>query len=175
MEHPEIASTLMRAELFEGLDPRVVDHVAGIADERSIPPGQHIFFEGDIATEFYVVSSGSVRVYIPSRGEELNAAIVREGQMFGEGGLLDGGPRVASALALEPTALLAVPRAPWLALMASEPALALRVFSAFGAALRRYVGHMLESLFLDVEVPEGPPLPGEEWPGSHEPGIPPTG
>ena len=165
----------MRAELFDGLDPRVVDHVAGIADWRSIPPGQHIFFEGDIATEFYVVSSGSVRVYIPSSGEELSAAIVREGQMFGEGGMLDGGPRLASALALEPTTLLAVPRAPWFALMESEPALAFRVFSAFGAALRRYVGHMLESLFLDVEVLESPPLPGEDWPGSRDPGVPPTG
>jgi CRP-like cAMP-binding protein len=163
VEHPEIAATLMRAELFDGLDPGVVDHVAAIAERRSIPPGQHVFFEGDIATEFYVVSTGSVRIYIPSRGEELHAAIVRDGQMFGEGGLLDGGPRVASALALEPTTLLVVPRAPWLALIESEPALALRVFSAFGAALRKYVGHMLESLFLDVDVPDAPPRPGEEW------------
>ena len=166
MEHPEIAATLMCAELFEGLDPRVIDHVAGIADRRSIPPGQHVFFEGDIATEFYVVESGCVRVYIPSRGDELDAATVRDGQMFGEGGLLDGGPRLASALALEPTTLLAVRREPWLAVMRSEPALALRVFSAFGAALRRYVGHMVESLFLDVEVPDAPPPPGEQWPGS---------
>ncbi|HEY6567686.1 MAG TPA: cyclic nucleotide-binding domain-containing protein [Actinomycetota bacterium] len=166
MEHPETAATLMRAELFEGLDPRVVDQVAGIAERRSIPAGQHVFFEGDIATEFYVVASGSVRVYIPSRGEELNAAIVRDGQMFGEGGLLDGGPRVASALALEPTTLLAVRREPWLALTRSEPTLALRVFSAFGAALRSYVGHMVDSLFLDVEIPDAPPPSGEEWPAS---------
>ena len=166
MKQPEIAATLMGAEVFEGLDPRVVRQVAGIAYWRSIPPGQHVFFEGDIATEFYVVSSGSVRVYIPSHGDELNAAIVREGQMFGEGGMLDGGPRVASALALDPTTLLVVPRAPWFALIESEPALALRVFSAFGSALRRYVGHVLESLFLDVEVPEAPPLQSEEWPGS---------
>ena len=75
--------------------------------------------------------------------------------------MLDGGPREASALALEPTTLLVVPRAPWFALIESEPALALRVFSAFGAALRRYVGHVLESLFLDVEVPEAPPLQSE--------------
>jgi len=164
MEHPEVTATLMRAEFFAGLDPRIVDHVAGIIDERSIPPGQHIFFEGDIATEFYVVASGSVRVYIPSRGEEVDAALVREGQMFGEGGMLDGGPRLASALAIGPTTLLAFPRAPWFALMGTEPALALRVSSAFGAALRRYVGHMLESLFLDIEVPDAPPPPGEEWP-----------
>ena len=161
MEHPEIAATLMRAELFDGLDPGVVDHVAAIAERRSIPPGQHVFFEGDIATEFYVVSVAPARE-TPGR-EELNAAIVRDGKMFGEGGLLDGGPRVASALALEPTTLLVVPRAPWLALIEREPALALRVFSAFGAALRKYVGHMLESLFLDVEVPDAPPRPGEEW------------
>ena len=153
MKQPEIAATLMGAEVFEGLDPRVVSHVAGIAYWRSIPPGQHVFF-------------GSVRVYLPSRGDELNTAIVREGQMFGEGGMLDGGPRVASALALVPTTLLVVPRAPWFALIEREPALALRVFSAFGAALRRYVGHVLESLFLDVEVPEAPPLQSEEWPGS---------
>ena len=166
MEHPEIVATLMRAELFHGLDPRVVDHVAGIIDERSIPPGQHVFFEGDIATEFYLVSSGSVRVYIPSRSEELNAAIVRGGQMFGEGGMLDGGPRVASALALEPTTLLAIPRAPWFALIETDPTLALRVFTVFGAAIRRYLAHMLEFLFLEIDVPEAPPSSDEDPPGS---------
>jgi CRP/FNR family transcriptional regulator, cyclic AMP receptor protein len=166
VEHPEIVATLMRAELFRGLDPRAVGHVAGIADERSIPPGQHVFFEGDIATEFYLVSSGSVRIYIPSRGEELNAAIVRAGQMFGEGGMLDGGPRVASAMALEPTTLLAIPRGPWFALIQTDPTLTLQVFTVFGAAIRRYLAHMLDFLFLDVEVPEAPPSPGEDPPGS---------
>ena len=34
-----------------------------------------------------------------------------EGQMFGEGGMLDGGPRVASAVALDPSTVLAIPRA----------------------------------------------------------------
>ena len=171
MEHPEVVAALMGTELFRGLDPRVVGNVAAIIDERTIPPGQHVFFEGDIATEFYLASSGSVRVYIPSHGEELDAAIVRGGQMFGEGGMLDGGPRLASAMALEPTTLLAVPREPWFALIETDPTLALRVFTAFGAAIRRYLAHMLEFLFLEVDVPES--LPSARGispaPGSHRP------
>ena len=74
--------------------------------------------------------------------------------------MFDGGPRLASALAIEPTVLLAVPRAAWFALLADEDDLVRRTFTALGGSLRRYVEYALDLLFLDVDVPETPPGDG---------------
>jgi CRP/FNR family transcriptional regulator len=136
------------------LHPSVIAAVAGIAEDRFSPPGQHFFFQGDLATEFFVCRSGRIRVYVPGPGDELGMGIVTDGRMFGEGGLIDGGPRVASAVALDPSTALAIPRDAWLRLLVQVPDLAQRVLLALGASVRRY---MSEVLFLDVEVPEFPP------------------
>jgi CRP/FNR family transcriptional regulator, cyclic AMP receptor protein len=165
MDRASVVATLAETQLLRDVDPRTLELVASIAEERVIPPGQHVFFVGDLATEFYVVAEGAVRVYMPARGDELDIAIVHPGDLFGEGALLDGGPRLASALALEPTVLLVVPRAAWFKLLDAEGDLARQTFSAIGGSLRRYVGYALDLLFLDIEVPDAPP--GEEPAGPH--------
>jgi len=160
MEREDIVADLSRTQLFKGLDLSDLIAVAEIVDERSSPPGQHIFFQGDIATEFYVVSTGRVRVYVPGARGELEMGIVSDGQMFGEGGMLDGGTRVASAVSLEPTTLLAIPRGEWLYLMEEFPNVGRRVLVALGASFRRYTDDAMDLLFLDVEIPEYPPDEG---------------
>jgi CRP/FNR family transcriptional regulator len=154
VDQEQIVAALQRNELFRGLHPSVIAAVAGIAEDRFSPPGQHFFFQGDLATEFFVCRSGRIRVYVPGPGDELDMGIVTDGRMFGEGGLIDGGPRVASAVALDPSTALAIPRDAWLRLLVQVPDLAQRVLLALGASVRRY---MSEVLFLDVEVPEFPP------------------
>jgi CRP/FNR family transcriptional regulator len=154
VDQEQIVAALQRNELFRGLHPSVIAAVAGIAEDRFSPPGQHFFFQGDLATEFFVCRSGRIRVYVPGPGDELGMGIVTDGRMFGEGGLIDGGPRVASAVALDPSTALAIPRDAWLRLLVQVPDLAQRVLLALGASVRRY---MSEVLFLDVEVPEFPP------------------
>jgi CRP-like cAMP-binding protein len=136
------------------MDLRDLDRVAGIVEERKISPGQHVYFEGDIATEFYVVASGRVRVYIPSPGGEIDTAIVQSGRMFGEVAMLDGGPRLASALALQPTTLLVIPRDPWMALIELDVVLPRRVFTALGIAARAHVSHAIETFFISADIPD---------------------
>ena len=88
MDREQIAAVLQQAHLFRGADRSDLECVAEIVDVVSAPPGQHIFFHGDIATEFFVLAGGKVRIYIPGRGGELDLGIVEDGQMFGEGGLV---------------------------------------------------------------------------------------
>jgi CRP/FNR family transcriptional regulator/CRP/FNR family cyclic AMP-dependent transcriptional regulator len=102
------------------------------------------------------VAAGRVRIFIPTADDQIDAAIVRPGEMFGEGAILDGGPRLASATTLEPTTLLVIRREPWLALIDRDDVLARRVLVAVGASFRRYVRHTVEHLFLDVDIPDYP-------------------
>jgi len=162
MDLATTAAVLSATPLFRDVHPSVLSHVAAVADERSIPPGQHVFFEGDLATEFYVVAHGAIRVFVPAQDEELDLGLVRAGRMFGEGGLLDGGPRLASALAVEPTVLLAIPRDAWLELL-DHGDLSRRTLAAIGGSLRHYAHHAVDLLFVDMEIPDVPP--GEGVPG----------
>ena len=152
-------SVLSATPLFRDVHPSVLSHVAVVAEERSIPAGQYVFFEGDIATEFFVVAHGAIRLFVPAHDEELDLGIARDGRMFGEGGLLDGGPRLASALAVEPTVLLAIPRDAWLGLLHNGD-LSQRTLAAIGGSLRHYAHHAVDLLFLDVQIPDAPPGEG---------------
>ena len=157
MDREHIVAVLRETHFFRGADPSDLASVAEIVDEWSSPPGQHIFFQGDIATEFFVVAQGKVRVYIPGHGDELDLGIVGDGQMFGEGGLLDGGPRVASAIALEPSTILRIPRDQWLLVIDEIPEFTRRMLFAIGASVRQYTSHAIDFLFLNVEIPSFPP------------------
>lgn len=157
VDRDQVVAVLRETHLFRNAVPSDLESAAEIVDEVSSPPGQHIFFQGDIATEFFVLAQGKVRIYIPGHGDELDLGIVDDGQMFGEGGLLDGGPRVASAVTLEPSTLLRFPRDQWLLVMDEIPSFGQRMFSAIGASLRQYTSHAIDSLFLNVEIPSFPP------------------
>ena len=157
MDREQIAAVLQETHLFRSTDPSDLECVVEIVEEVSAPPGQHIFFHGDIATEFFVVADGKVRIYIPGRGGELDLGIVEDGQMFGEGGLFDGGPRVASAIALEPSTILRIPRDEWLLVIDEIPEFTRRMLFAIGASVRQYMSDAIDFLFLDVEIPSFPP------------------
>ena len=76
--------------------------MAAIVEDVSSQPGRHIFFQGDIATEFLVVAQGNVRVYIPGQATSSTPASWVTARCSARGACLDGGPRGASAIALEP-------------------------------------------------------------------------
>jgi CRP/FNR family transcriptional regulator len=160
MEPSEVVVSLARTELFRGVDAKLVDRVGFLAETRQAPAGQHLFFEGDLATEFFVLVQGRVRIYIPSHGDEVDVALATPGDLFGEGAIFDGGPRLVSALALEPTTVLTIARTAWLAQLDADPELARRVLTVLGSSLRRYVGHALDCLFLQIDVPDEPPASG---------------
>ena len=160
MDSEQLVAELRRADLFQAMDQADLSAVAAIAEERFSPPGQHFFFEGDIATEFFLVCSGKVRVYVPGHGDELEVGMVGGGELFGEGGMLDGGPRVASAVAIEPSTVLAIPRPGWLDIVQHRNDVCDQMLIALGASFRRYAGHAIDLLFLDVDIPDFPPDDG---------------
>lgn len=73
--------------------------------------GQMIFARGDMADQIHMVASGQIRLAIgTSAGRELSFQIVSRGELFGEIGVLDGRPRSAEAIAIEPAVTYALDR-----------------------------------------------------------------
>ncbi len=83
--------------------------------------------EEDVSDSFYVILSGRVKVYgSADDGREVVYTTQGAGEFFGEM-TLDGGPRSASVMTLEPTTCAVVPGAEVRQFMAEHPDFALHV------------------------------------------------
>lgn len=73
-------------------------------------PGSQIFHEGEEGDCAYVVEKGRVEISVRRGGVKTIISTIRPGDIFGEMAIIDGAPRTASAMALEPTTLTVVTR-----------------------------------------------------------------
>src|SRR5262245_1220925 len=84
--------------------------------------GNVIVSEGDDADAFYVIVSGSARVVKRGEGgDEVSLHVLRQGDFFGEIGLLDESVRVATVRAREPVHALRLERGVFRALVRRVP------------------------------------------------------
>ncbi len=67
---------------------------------RPFAQGEFLFREGEPATEAYLVHEGRVRLLKRVRMVERSLSVLKAGDLFGEGALLDGAMRASTAVAL---------------------------------------------------------------------------
>jgi CRP/FNR family transcriptional regulator, cyclic AMP receptor protein len=146
------AGVLARTELFREIDEatrrRIAEHVA----ERVVEPGQCVFVQDEPGDRMYVLAEGAVKLFVASR----NGGIVelvrhRPPATFGEVALLDGGPRSASAEAVERSTLLVVTRAELLHLLRAEDRVAEALLRTLGTIVRRTTRQVSDLVFLDLQ------------------------
>jgi CRP/FNR family transcriptional regulator, cyclic AMP receptor protein len=115
---------LREIPLFEGLSDAGLERLAACAAELETEPGQILALEGDPGSGMFVVLDGTVSVEM--RGG-FHTELER-GNFFGEVALLvPDASRVARVRAATRVRCLTVPRDDFLALVESEPSLALRM------------------------------------------------
>jgi CRP-like cAMP-binding protein len=149
---PAIAPAVLRScALFAQMDDAALAAVARLLRTRRFRRNEVVFHAGDPGDSLFVVASGSVKIVLASPdGEEAIIATLRPGDFFGELSVLDGAERSATAVALEPTVLDSLPRAPFLELVDTQPGLRLALLAGLAAALRRLTRHAEELHFLDL-------------------------
>jgi CRP/FNR family transcriptional regulator, cyclic AMP receptor protein len=146
------AGVLARTELFGGIDEaarrRIAEHVA----ERVVERGQCVFTQDEPGDRMYVLADGAVKLFVASRdGGIVELVRHRPPATFGEVALLDGGPRSASAAAVERSTLLVVTRAELLHLLRAEDQVAGALLSTLGAMVRRTTRQVSDLVFLDLQ------------------------
>ncbi|MAI62167.1 MAG: hypothetical protein CBB87_06700 [Micavibrio sp. TMED27] len=75
---------------------------------KEFEAGQEILKHGQNASCAYMIKSGSVRVFVSEGSREVELALLKEGQIFGETAILDGGVYGANISAVEDTELLVI-------------------------------------------------------------------
>lgn len=151
VEARSLSDALAAVPFFAGLDPAVIDGLGRGMRTRRFRRAEVIFHLGDPGDALFVVLSGAIKIVLPSdTGDEAILATLRPGDVFGELALLDGAPRSATAIALEPTETFVLPRERFRQLIADEPAIRDALLAALAAELRRLTNHVEELHFLDI-------------------------
>ena len=148
-----IANTLQSCQLFGGLPPSDLDQIATITVVKPLEKDEYLFHEGDPARGLYIVQRGSVNVHrVNAAGKEQIIHIFRTGESFAEVALATERGYPAEARALEPTQVLLVQKEGILALLRSQPELALRMLGSMSSHLRVLVGQLEDLTLKDVET-----------------------
>jgi CRP/FNR family transcriptional regulator, cyclic AMP receptor protein len=146
------ASLLGRVEPFRGLDERSRLAMAQQAARRVVDRGQMVFWQDDPGEAMFVLVEGAVKLVVCSRDGDLIELHRHDAPaVFGELAVLDGGPRSASAEAVERSTLIVITRTELLALIRSEEQVAEALLRNLGAIVRRTTRQVSDLAFLSLQ------------------------
>ncbi len=151
MDQARIIQSLRESCLFERADEVALDDIARQLQRRRFRRHEIIFHQGDPGDSLHIVSSGAIKIVLPSlEGEEAIIATLRSGDFFGELALLDGAPRSATAVAVEPSETWTFSRELLRSLLERDASLRDSLLAGVARELRRITGHVQELHFLDL-------------------------
>ena len=143
---------LRSTSLFEGLTPEEIKAVSGLIFEKKFGKGETIFFEGDDADGFYLVSSGQIKVFkMNPMGKEHILHIFGPGEPVGEVPVFSKQPFPATAEAIIKSTTYFFPRKDFVSLIEQNPSIALNMLAVLSRRLRQFATQ-IENLSLK-EVP----------------------
>jgi CRP/FNR family cyclic AMP-dependent transcriptional regulator len=147
-----IASLLAEVEPFGELDEGTRLDVAGRAGRRVVERGQVICWQGEPGESMFVLLNGAVKLVVRSKDGELVELVRHQPPAsFGELAVLDGGPRSATAEAVERSTLLVVTRAELLRLLRSDEQVAEALLRSLGRMVRRTTHQVTDLAFLSLQ------------------------
>jgi len=116
------ADVLRRMTIFRRLSGEDRQRLAAAAATRSYDKGALLFSEGDPSEVLYTVVSGRVKVFKTTpRGTDVILELFGPGDPVGAVAVYESRPYPATAVALEPTRCLAIPRQAFFALLEAHP------------------------------------------------------
>ncbi|MGB2715832.1 MAG: Crp/Fnr family transcriptional regulator [Vicinamibacterales bacterium] len=120
----DVVDLLRKTPVFRTLSPIDRETVARVTSVRSYSKGHTIFEEGEPSDAFYTIASGRVKIFkmLPS-GKDLILEVFGTGDPLGAVAAYDGRPFPASAVAIEDTTCLVIPRPDFFKLLEQHPTL----------------------------------------------------
>jgi CRP/FNR family cyclic AMP-dependent transcriptional regulator len=140
----------MKAAAVEVLPDALLGEIAQRAPTRTFLRNAIILTEGDDTDTLYVLLSGRAKVFVADdEGHELHLHQIGPGEYFGDV-TLDGGPRSASVMALEPCRCAVVKREELARFMTGHPEFALHITRKLAHRVRALTSGMRDLALMDV-------------------------
>jgi CRP-like cAMP-binding protein len=140
-----IDEVLRRSTIFRRLSADDRQRLAAVAQSRAYEKGQVLFSEGDAPDSLLLVVTGRVKIYkMTARGTDVILEIFGPGDPVGAAAVYEGRPYPASAMALEPTTCVVVPRQAYFALLEAHPSLVRGLLSGLSLRLVELTNRLAE-------------------------------
>ena len=153
--NPEYLKMLQGLPLFAEFNEKEMEGALDLMDTVEYPVGECIVKQDEQGDCMYVLVKGSARVVHRRNGKEIELAVLKVGDFFGELALVDSGPRSADVVTLTPCTMLSIERAALRAIAGVYPKAAFKLLIALGRALvqrmRRGNQKYIDSLLTGTE------------------------
>jgi len=142
---------LKQVPLFSDLTDGELDILSEVVQVKNFDKSETIIHRYDEGDSFFAMISGKVKVVLTDdEGKEFIVKILQPAEFFGEISLLDGEPRSASVVAIEPTEAMVLHREDFLDQLKKHPEVAIKVMKVLGRRLRHSNENIESLVFLDV-------------------------
>ena len=139
--------------IFKTLSDSDLNDLVGSLRLKSLKQGQTLFWKGDEGTALYIIKKGTIKIVLPStEGDEIIVTMFSEGDFFGEMALLDGEPRSADAVAIEPSEVFVLSRNNFLSFLQSNVNAIKSILSLLSKRLRRTDDMLEDTCFLNISA-----------------------
>lgn len=148
----EVQAFLAKQFLFESLSKDQLELIAESATVKEIKRGGHLFSELQPATAFFIVVSGSLKIYkLSAEGGEQILHVQRAGDLVAEAIIFDFDTYPAFCQALEDTVLLRLSKEDFLNILRHFPEITFKVMSSYSHRLRQLVAKIEELSLHDIK------------------------
>lgn len=138
MSTTEKVQKLKEISFFMEVPERDLSQIAAITAERHYKPGEIIIEENSIADSFFIIYKGKIEIIKKFEdSDDIVLGVHSDGEFFGEMPILDGGPRSASARAVESTVLMVVSYKDFERVLGVVPQIAYTIMKELGVRLRQ--------------------------------------
>jgi CRP/FNR family transcriptional regulator, cyclic AMP receptor protein len=146
-----VNDALVRAGIFQGVDPSAVQDLRTALEPVSFPRAHVIFAEGELGDRLYIILSGKVKIGRKSPdGRENLLAVFGPSDMFGELSIFDPGPRTSTATTVTEVQAVTMDRTALREWIAKRPEIAEQLLRVIARRLRRTNNMLADLIFTDV-------------------------
>ena len=120
---------LLREErFFADLTDIELEVIAKIAGQKTFQLGETIFKESEEGNSLYVIRSGEVKASVTApNGESFTLTMLKDGDIFGALGFIDGRPRSATIIAVSDVDTIVMQRADFDSIVDGHPRLIYKI------------------------------------------------
>ena len=150
--NPEYLKMLQGLPLFAEFTDAEMEGALDLIDKVQYAPGECVVKQDEKGDCMYVLVEGSARVVHRRDGKEIELAVLKSGDFFGELALVDSGPRSADVETLTDSRMLRIEHGALRAIAGVYPNAAFKLLLAVGRALvqrmrrgnQKYIDSLLE-------------------------------
>jgi CRP/FNR family transcriptional regulator len=146
-----IFNELQHCTLFEELPASALHEIASLTSVRRLETGSVLFHEYTSSSGLFIVQHGAIKLHrVTASGREILIHVFRPHESLGEESLFSEAGCPASACAIEPSQVLVIPKAAFMALWASYPELWLSLLRGLGRQFNLVMARIDELTLKDV-------------------------